>query len=90
MFSKLLRPGMGREVKGGWRRRTRSIWSQQGFSIKNFWRENALLLQVQVSLGEEEAGKSTGSHEGWKLMQEGLGSWAGGWRARGGRDERNH
>lgn len=77
MFSKLLRPGMGREVKGGWRRRTRSIWRQQGFSIKNFWRENALLLQVQVSLGEGEAGKSTGSHEGWKWRDWAAGQGAG-------------
>lgn len=66
---------MGREIKGGWRRKTSSIWSQEVFMIKNFYRGNGVLLQVQVNTGEKEMERSVASHEGLKLMQEGLGRW---------------
>lgn len=65
----------------------RSIWRQDTFIIENFYRENAVLLQVQVNIGEKETERSTASHEGWKVVQEGLGTWAGTWGAPGGHDE---
>lgn len=66
---------MGREIKGGWRRKTSSIWNQEIFMIKNFYRGNGVLLQVRVNTGEKEMERSVASHEGLKLMQEGLGKW---------------
>lgn len=48
---------MGREINGGWRRKTRSIWSQEVFMIKNFYRGNAVLLQVQVNPGRRRLKK---------------------------------
>lgn len=46
----------------------RSIWSQDIFIIENFCRENAMLLQLQVSIGEKETERSIASHDGWKVV----------------------
>lgn len=57
LVSELLSWRMGREINGGWRRKTRSIWSQEVFMIKNFYRGNAVLLQVQVNPGRRRLKK---------------------------------
>lgn len=54
MVPKSLSPRLRREIKGGWRRRTRSIRSQEGFMTESFWRERASLLQVQRTWRRKE------------------------------------
>lgn len=54
MVPKSLSPRLRREIKGGWRRRTRSIRSQEGFMMESFWRERAPLLQVQRTWRRKE------------------------------------
>ena len=54
MVPKSLSPRLRREIEGGWRRRTRSIRSQEGFMMESFWRESASLLQVQRTCRRKE------------------------------------
>lgn len=55
--------------------------------IENFYRENVVLLQVQVNIGEKETERTIASPEGWKVAQEGLGRWTGAWGAYGGHNK---
>lgn len=66
-----------RNGKGGRSRRSRSIWSQ-GVMTKNFWRENASSLQVQVSMVEGGTevlsrcwadGQEAGGPSGYKVRE---------------------